>query len=306
MAVEEEITQEQAEDALHQLLPTLAGGSEDQDQDDWVEPEPEEQASEQPEPEEVAAAGTEGGEEEAAVEEGEQPEAVEAQPEPVLEDTQKLYDERLAALKQRHEKSQSILQDRLLRKSTATDSALKLLEATLTDEGVRPEDVKNVIAQLKGTMNPASPSYAPPPAPDTSQTTAAEDQEMILNDFLNDANMTLAEQESFTKWIQTEAATVMPQAEQNVARSSLDGFLRLAHMRWNSGVSEKDKVTKTNDAVEAVKSVQRTQRAAAKAASAKPAAPVKQSAGPRRGTDLSELSKDDISDLLRQSVEQYR
>ena len=121
-----------------------------------------------------------------------------------------------------------------------------------------------------------------------------------------DAVADIAEGEEFGQWIQREAPTVMTQAEQNVAGDSLDGFLHLAHNRWKQGAREKEKEQTRSDAVGAVKSVQRTQREAARAASAAPVSPKKQAAGSPDEGKLSDLKPEDVSSLVRQSVEQYK
>lgn len=298
---DEEITLEQAHAALQQVNTGASDDSEVADESTGIL-----QETEQPEVETVAAAAeTEevaGTEEAAPAVEDEQPAAVEAQPDTELEDTKKLFQDRMDAQKERFDQNQGILRTRLLQKSTATDSALKLLQATLTEDGVGRDDVQKVIAELKGTMNPASPSYAPPPETLPRQETAVEDQNMVMNDFLNEKSLTAQEAQDFGNWVRTEAQQVMSQAEQNVAQHSVDGFLRLAHGHWSAGVSAQEKAGRTNDAVGAVKSVQRTQRAAARAASSKPAAPIRQPASPQTTVDVSKFTEDDVSRLLQQTV----
>jgi hypothetical protein len=69
---------------------------------------------------------------------------------------------------------------------------------------------------------------------------------------------------------------------------------------------EQEKQETRDDAIGAVKSVQRTQRKAAQAASVSTSAPKKQPAGASDGTvDVSKLTNDEISTLVRQSVTQY-
>jgi hypothetical protein len=62
---------------------------------------------------------------------------------------------------------------------------------------------------------------------------------------------------------------------------------------------------KQTDAVAAVKSVQRVQREVARAA-APATAPKKQPTAPSGEVDVSKLTPNDISTLLRKTVESYR
>lgn len=212
-----------------------------------------------------------------------------------LDDQRSEYDAKVRAIQERYQHNERIVRERFLRKATATDKALKTLRAVKTTEGGIPvEDVDRTIQEIEATMNPASPSYQPPPA-------AIEDQSIILNDFLNEKGMTAKDSEEFGNWIRGEGATSLSAQEQALAGRDLDGFLRLAHVRYEQA---KTKPTATrNAAVEAVRSVQRTQREAARAATATPAAPRKTGSAPQ-GIDMTKLTHDDISALLRQSVEQ--
>lgn len=208
---------------------------------------------------------------------------------------------RMNAIQQRHQESERILRDRFLRKANVADRALKTLRSIKSTEGGIPADeVDRVIQEIEGTMNPASPSYTPPDV----YRSAAEDQALILNNFLNEKGMTVGESEEFGKWIRSEAPTVMTPSEQAVAGQSIDGFLRLAHSRWQEGMRVQ-KPTR-DDAVAAVRTVQRTQREAARAASAPAVAPRKQPTAPRTGVDVKALKSDDIAKLLRQSVDEAK
>jgi len=212
------------------------------------------------------------------------------------------HEGRMRALQQRTAQSDRIVRDRLLRKSTAADNALRLLKSSRTESGVPEAEVDKGIRELEGTMHQDSASYVAPEAKATTQ----EDQILVLNDFLNEQAMTGEEADEFGKWIKTDATTVMSQSDQDVARESLGGFLRLAHTRWREGMREPDETAKVDTAVGGVQSVQRTQKAAARAASASTAAPRKQPAGPKTGVKLDDLTSDDISTLVRQSMDQYR
>ena len=210
----------------------------------------------------------------------------------------KLYEDRWKAFEDRRVANERILRDRLLRKSTAADRALKVLKSTRTEEGVPESEVDRVIREVEGTMNPASPSYVPPmQGPEVT-----EDQAITLNAFLNEKAMTNEEAAKFGQWVQTKAATVMSPMEQAVAQQSIDGFLRLAHARYQQSVSEEQNQAKRNDTIDAIRSVQKTQKETAKAASSVASAPRKQSVAPSKA-ESAKLTRDDISALLRQSVE---
>jgi hypothetical protein len=212
------------------------------------------------------------------------------------------FDAQLEAIRQRNAANEGILADRYRRKATVADRALKTLRATRTEDGVSEQDVDRVIREMEGTMHPDSTSYATPEA----SPMANEDQALVLNSFLNEQRMTAEQADEFGKWIRSDATTVMSPTEQAVANESLGGFLRLAHVRWQEAVHEKEKEATRNDAVGAVRSVQRTQREAARAASAPASAPQKQLEAPAATVDLSKLKDEDIATLLRQSVEQHK
>lgn len=301
--VKSEVTDEQAELALQQLV------QQDPDESETTQEAPAEQAPKPPaeQPAEPVPAETEGETEtEAAAAETDDVVSLKQRLEKAeseKQEVEKRFDSRLRALQNRTAENERILRERFLRKSTVADKALKILRAGKASESGVPEaDVDRVIQELEGSMNPASASYAPSPP----QATATEDQALILNGFLNEKGMTVEESEEFGKWIRSEASTVMSPAEQAVASQSLDGFLRLAHTRWQDGLSKKTKEAARNDAVGAVRSVQRTQKEAARAASAGAAAPRKQPASQKTEVDLKKLTENDISALLRKSVEQYR
>ena len=132
---------------------------------------------------------------------------------------------------------------------------------------------------------------------------------MVLNSFLNEKGMTLEESQEFGRWLTSEGPQKLSPGEMSIGDRDLDGFLRLAHIRFQEGTREKEREVRKSDAVSAVQTVQRTQREAAKAAAA-PAAPRKQSPAPKAGPDWKKMSEsereDMVSRLLRQSVEQYR
>lgn len=282
----EQVTEEQAQEALQQLKFT----------DVEEEAQAEETVEEQPAEETVEL---EAGTEETTPSEEEPPEEVE---EPQPDEAEVRFKAKLDALHQRNQESDRIQNDRYLRKATSHDNLLRMLKATRSEAGASEADVDRLISEAEGTMHPASASYvAPAQAPE-----AREDQALVLNSFLNEKAMTMEAAQEFGNWVRSDAATVMSAAEQAVAGQSLDGFLRLAHTRWQQGVSSQEKDNKRSDAVGAVRSIKRTQRAAAKAASAKTTAPRKQPAGTKTAIDTSKLTKNDISELLRQSVEQYR
>ena len=97
----------------------------------------------------------------------------------------------------------------------------------------------------------------------------------------------------------------MSEQEQRLANRDLDGFLRVAHMRY--GESLRNKERQRTETIGAVKAVQRAQRETARAASSVPSAPRKKSTGATPGgVDVSKLTNDDVSKLLRLSVEQYK
>ena len=295
-----QVTDDQANDALNSLMGITSEG----------EPAPAPEPEPEPEPQTEAEPAAE----QAAPAEGE--------PEPEQDDvaslkarldslnqkigeTEKQYQERLTAVQSRHSQNEQILRDRYLRKSAATANALKILRSARSDAGVSEQDVDRVIREMEGTMHPDSDSYAPP-APTQAPTSLNEDQAIVLNSFLNEQGMTSAEADAFGNWIRTEADRTMSQAEQDIAKQSLGGFLRLAHVRFQEHLAKKASDTKRNDVIGAVRSVQRTQRQAARAGQAAPAAPLKQPAASKQTVDLKSLTSDDISTLLKQSTQQYR
>lgn len=224
-----------------------------------------------------------------------------------IKETETRNEARMKAIQQRGAQSQRIVRDRLLSKSTAADNALRILKAGRTDSGVPEAEVDKSIRELEGTMHPDSASYVAPATKATTQ----EDQILVLNDFLDEQAMTGEEAEEFGKWVKTDAPTAMSQSDQNVARESLGGFLRLAHTRWREGMRDAGKREQTDNAVGAVQSVQRTQRQAARAASGTPAAPRKpQPTGQKTEIDLMKLPKEErdaaISLLVKQSMDQYQ
>jgi hypothetical protein len=292
----EKVTEDEASEALHQLVHGVS--DEEDEQVEVTEPEP------SGEPVEAAEPGAEEVAVEDAVEVADDDlESLRTRNEELTagaKEAEEQFNAKVEALQGRNASSEKILRDRLLQKATVVDKARKALEASRSENGIAESEVDQIIQEIRGTLNPGSTNYAPP----EPQPVASEDHELILNSFLNEQGMTRKQADEFGTWIQTEAATSMSQREQAVAGDSIDGFLRLAHGRWREGVQEKEK-EKRSDAVGAVRSVQRTQRAAAKAASASPTAPKKQTAGTGAGTDEAKLTKDDVSALLRQSVEQY-
>ncbi len=295
MATSEKVTEEQALGALQQLS--------------GVEPEESEPEAPVQEPAEVEEAPAETPTEpEVAASPGVESDDVASLKKRIEErekqtaDVEKKYQERLTAQQQRYSENERILRERHLRKSTVTDKALRVLKASRSETGVPEAEVDGLIREIEGTMNPASPSYVPP----QPSAAATEEQKLILNGFLNERGMTIEESNEFGKWMRNEAATVMSVLEQQVAGQSLDGFLRIAHSRWQEGMREAEKKAKQTDAVDAVKVIQRTQKEAARAASASPGAPRKQPLSPDKQPDYKKMTKDDVSALLRQSVEQYR
>lgn len=291
--MEAEVTEEQAAEALQQLHPT-----DDESGIPQVEetaPEPSAEVAE-PEVEAVAEEDSTGGDDvESLLARNEQLKTD-------VEDAQRSYDERIEALNSRNSESERIMRGKYLRKSTVTDNALHVLKMAQSSDGASEAEVSKAITDIESTMNPSSASYVPPVQ---TEQTGTEDQALVLNSFLNEKSMTADEASEFGTWIQTEASTLMSQAEQNVAAQSLDGFIRIAHSRWQEGLTQSVGAEKRADAVEAVRSVQRTQREAQKATSGSSAAPRKQSAAPKVES-FKELTADDISTLVRQSVEQYK
>ena len=210
------------------------------------------------------------------------------------------FTERHKASQERHAESTRILQDRYIRKSTAADRALKIIEAAQTDTGVDPVEAKRVVEELKSTMHPESASYAPP----VQRAEAVEDQQVVINSFLNEKDMTVAEGDKFGLWIKTESHNIMSPIEQAKAHTDLDGFLRFAHISWKEDVDKKND-KQVGDAVGAVKAVKQVQKAAARAASATTTAPKKQVVTKSTGTDVKKLTDNDVSALFKASVEEH-
>ena len=216
------------------------------------------------------------------------------------------HNSRIEALKQRSQQNEQIMRDRLLKKSTLSDRMAQTLRKSRSTDGVPEAEVDQVIRDFDGSLNPASASYVAPAQP--AATADSNDQVLVLNEFLNEKGMDLKEQDQFSTWIKTEAGNVMSQEEQNVANESLGGFLRLAHYTWQSGVKQKaaKNESKRSDAVNAARSVQRTQREAARAASPVTAAPITQPVSKAAEPDYDKFSSDDVSALLKKSVEEYQ
>ena len=214
----------------------------------------------------------------------------------------KAASDRTEAVTTRSRQNEQILRERLLKKSSATDRALKTLKEARSDKGVPEAEVDRVIAEIQAGMNPQSASYAP--LPEVAQA-STEDQVIVLNDFLNEKGLTNDEAEKFGSWIRSEAVNVLSAVEQDVARRDLDGFLHIAHVRFKE--SAKVKEQQRVETIGAVRVVQRAQREAAKAASSAPSAPHKQSTGQGSAAiDVKKLTGDDISQLLKLSVQQYK
>lgn len=304
-ATPQKVTEDQASAAIQQLVGINADGSE------RTEPELEEAASAaepsaSDEAEPAAAEPTT--EESPAVEAAETDDVQSLKKRLETIETERKRDlekneERLRAIQERHAANERILRDRHLRKSSIADKALRTLKAVRTEAGVPEAEVDRIIAELQGTMNPDSASYAPPP---DAYASAREDQIVTLNSFLNEKGMTGGEAADFGKWIQGEATTVLTPQEQAVAEQSLDGFLRLAHTRWQTGLRETETLNtkRQADAAAAVKAAQRTQRAAARAATAPTAAPSKSPTVRTKPIDLKKLTKNEISELMQKSVEE--
>jgi hypothetical protein len=312
---EAEITEDQATEALHQAMGVEA--EVDPTAEPAAVPEPAEEAAEQPA--EVTDTGTaaesaevvesEGtpaeGEPEKAVDDVESLKARLEERDKQLEEINKRHEARLTAMKQRSEQNESVMRDKVLRKSTLVDRARQILKQSRTAEGVPEAEVDRVLGEIDSSMNPASPSYAPP----QPQTYDTEDQTVELNNFLNEKGMDSAEADAFGTWIKTEAGTVMSEQEQQVAQKSLGGFLRLAHVSWQAGIREKaaKDEAKRSSAVQAVRSVKRTQREAARAASPVTAAPKKQPTDSQaKEPDYDSFTPQDISGLIQEAVRQYK
>lgn len=225
-----------------------------------------------------------------------------AEREQQVTETEQRFQSRLQAMQQRNQESERTLRERYLRKSTAADRALKVLKATRSESGVPETEVDRVIQEVEGTMNPASVSYVPP----ANLTEANEDQAIALNGFLNEKLMNTTEAEEFGQWIKTEGGTALSYGEQALATRDLDGFLRVAHMRFQEAT--RSKATQRTSAVEAVKVVQRAQKSVARASTAVPAAPRKTAVASTTPNtiDYEKITQDDISALLKKSLEMYK
>jgi len=332
-APQESITDEQANEALRKLVEVASLD----DDDDNLSPEqlqslqqqppqPDEQPAEQPPEAAKAPDGTadeSAGATEAAAESTETAAEVAEESDDVaslkqrtkqLEDriaeAEKRAEARIAAIRQRDQQSSQILRDRLLRKSTVADKALRILRQSRSADGVPEADVDRLISEIEGSMNPQSANYTPPEQyqqhqQQTGGGASTEDQVLVLNDFFNERGMTDEESKEFGKWIRDEAATQMSPLEQRIAQESLNGFLHLAHSRWNEVKQRKADETKA-DVIGAVRGVQHTQREVARAASAAVPAPRKQSVSPRQeGIDVNKLTDAQVAELIRRSTQQY-
>ena len=308
---ETQITEQQAADAIKQLVAERNSGQQAES------PQPEPDAAPEPTVEEPPADTTP-----VEPETEDEPE-VAAPAEPAAEsddvaslkqrlaerdkavlDAEAKFQQRLTDMQSRSQANERILRERHLRKSTAADRALKLFRAwkNTPEQGVPESDVDRAIAELEGTMNPQSPSYQPP----ATAIEASEEQVIALNEFLNEKHMDQTDADAFGKWIKADGATVLSDREQALAQRDIDGFLRIAHLRYSE--SNRNKSTQRANAVEAVRTVQRTQKQAARAASATPSAPRKSAvvSKPADTVDFDKVTQDDVSKWLRESVEQAR
>jgi hypothetical protein len=303
MATEQKVTEEQAGEALRALMTNTP--MKDLSAPETTEPEPAAESTPAPAPVESEPA-TEPAEVEASAAEvpSDDVESLRKRLKEV-EDTResaiKAASDRTEAIQSRSRQNETILRERLLKKSSAVDRALKTLKQARSSEGVPEAEVDRIIAEIQATMNPQSASYTPVPEPPTY---SQEDAAIVLNDFLNEKGMSNAESDKFGSWMRTEASESLSQAEQAIANRDLDGFLRVAYNRFNE--SARTKESQRNETVAAVKSVQRTQREAARAASSSPTAPRKQPTGANNEIDVKKLTHEDVDKLLRMSVEQYK
>ena len=96
-----------------------------------------------------------------------------------------LNEKRLKATQERFAQNERTMREKYLKKSSVADRALHILEQTRTEKGVSETEVDRVIQEIRGTMSPQSPNYAPPP-----QQAAYEDNGIVLNSFLNEKGMT--------------------------------------------------------------------------------------------------------------------
>ena len=188
----EEVTEEEAESALQQLLHTDTGESEVQE----IPPLPlEPSVEEKPTETEVAAAETP--EVEVAPDDLESLQSRLTKMESDAEESQKDFDARFQALQERNNQREQVHSQRYLRKSTAADNALKVLRSTRSEEGAAEAEVTKVIGELEGTMNQASASYV---APTPQSFGATEDQLFEASGFMNEKQMTRAEEDEFGAW----------------------------------------------------------------------------------------------------------
>ncbi len=300
MPKEEEITDEQAEEALRALT-THDDGSEPEATEDPAAP----QAAEPSAPageEETPAEGEPVSEAAAAEEdEGDDVQSLRARVKE-LEGDREADTARMEAQNKRAAENERILRDRFLRKSTAADRALDMLEKAKSDDGASPADVDKVIQEIRGTNHPSSARYAQPEPAAAEATT--EDQALIYNTFLNGKGMSDQDQQDFEGWLAKEGDSKLSAAEKAVAADSLYGFFEIAYSRMGQDVLASGKDATRSDAVEAVRSVQRTQRQAARAASGTPTTTKKQPAEPTE-TKAEDLTPQDVSDLMKLSVTQY-
>ena len=300
----EKVTEEQASAALSEIYQSAEEGIPVQTQ------EPEPAPVEEPSTEEAPAVETEP-EAESAPEAASEGDDVASLKRRLQErDTQAIKDKeeadtRWKAFQARAAENERILRDRYLRKSSITDKAMRVLRAIRSQEGVPEADVDGVIREIESTLNPASASYVQP----SVGPEYAVDAAITLRSFLNEKRLTDEEAADFGNWMETEGRRTLSPREQAVANQSLDGFLSIAHSKWQYGVREKDREAQRAATVEATRSVQRTQKEAARAASASPAAPRKQTSGKTQLPDLKKMSKAEkdlyVATLLKQSVEQY-
>lgn len=210
---------------------------------------------------------------------------------------QKAASARTEAISARSRQNEEILRKRFLGKSAAADLALKTLRAIRSQEGTTEAEIDRVIAHIQGTMNPNSPSYAPPPDANL------EDQAIILNNFLNERGLGNSESDAFANWMRHDAETVLEPSEKAIAERDLDAFLRIAYRRYIDDNGRKEREKQRGDAVAAVRAVQRTQRQQARAASA--ASTPRRTATPGKAqTQTKELTPADISTLVKMAWEE--
>lgn len=228
-----------------------------------------------------------------------------------LKTSEEKFQSRLKAQQDRFKQNEEILRNKHLRKSSALDTARRILEQSQTEGGVPEAEVVRALDTIRGTMNPDSASYAPPPqesaagyAPQPSGN-GREEQALIVNNFLNDRGMDEDEANKFNEWIRTEAEKNMSPGELSVASESLGGFLQLAHSHYRDAMRQKSEDTRS-DAVKAIKSVQRTQKQAARAAESRADGPVKpQPATTNREMTAENMTQEDAGRLIRAITDGY-